>query len=68
LAQHVFVFKPLKPKFVYIIFKNSVHVSNRTPQFTITKIKWLMLVKEIIDVYIENNTRPISTKCTVTDR
>jgi hypothetical protein len=36
-----------------IIFKNSVRTSKRTPHFTITKINWLMLFKEIIAVYIE---------------
>jgi hypothetical protein len=50
-----------------MLFKNSVRTSKRTPYFTITKINWLMLFKEIIDVYAENETRPINTKCTVTD-
>jgi hypothetical protein len=35
---------------VKIIFKNSVRTSKRTPHFTITKINWLTLVKEIIAV------------------
>jgi hypothetical protein len=30
-----------------LIFKNPVHTSKRTPHFTITKIKWLTLFKEI---------------------
>jgi len=34
-----------------MLFKNSVRTSKRTPHFTITKIKWLMLFKEIIAVY-----------------
>jgi hypothetical protein len=36
---------PLKPKLVYMLFKNSVRTSKRTPHFTITKINWLMLFK-----------------------
>jgi hypothetical protein len=36
--------KPLKPKLVKIIFKNSVRTSKRTPHFTITKINWLTAV------------------------
>jgi hypothetical protein len=42
---------PLRPKIDYIIFKNSVRTSKRTPYFTITKINWLMLFKKIIAVY-----------------
>jgi hypothetical protein len=45
---------PLKPKLVQIIFKNSVRTAKKTPHFTITKINWLMLFKEIIAVYTEN--------------
>jgi hypothetical protein len=47
----------LKPKLVYILFKNSVRTSKRTPHFTITKIKWLTLFKEIIAVYSENHKK-----------
>jgi hypothetical protein len=54
---------PLKTKLVYILFKNSVRNSKRTPNFTITKINWLMLFKEIIAVYSENLAKPIYTKC-----
>jgi hypothetical protein len=36
---------PLKTKLVYILFKNPVRTSKRTPHFTITKINWLMLFK-----------------------
>jgi hypothetical protein len=35
----------LKPKPVYILFKNPVRTSKRTPHFTITKINWLTLFK-----------------------
>jgi hypothetical protein len=36
---------PLKTKLFYILFKNSVRTSKRTPNFTITKINWLTLFK-----------------------
>jgi hypothetical protein len=39
----------------------------RTPHFSITKINWLMLFKEIMAVYSEDHTKPINTKCSVTD-
>jgi hypothetical protein len=44
-----------------IIPKNSVRTSMKTQQFTITEINWLMLFKEIISVYSENNTKQINT-------
>jgi hypothetical protein len=47
---------PLKTELVYILFKNSVRASKRTPNFTIPKINWLMLFKEIIAVYSGNHT------------
>jgi hypothetical protein len=49
-----------------MIFNNPVRTSKRTPHFTITKINWLMLFKEIIAVYSENHAKPINTKCIVT--
>jgi hypothetical protein len=39
-----------KLKLVKMTFKNSVVTSKRTPHFTITKINWLTLFKEIIAV------------------
>jgi hypothetical protein len=53
-----------------MLFKNPVRTSKKTQHFTITKINWLMLFKEIIAVYSENNTKPINTllvKFRVTD-
>jgi hypothetical protein len=50
-----------------MLFKNSVRTSKRTPHFTITKINWLMLFKEVIAVYSENHTKPINTKRNITD-
>jgi hypothetical protein len=52
-------------KLVYILFKNSVRTSKRTPILTITKINWLMLFKEINAVYSENYAKPIDTLLTV---
>jgi hypothetical protein len=50
-----------------MLFKNPVRTSKRTPYFTITKINWLTLFKEIIAVYSENHAKPINTKCSITD-
>jgi hypothetical protein len=50
-----------------MLFKNPVHTSKRTPHFTITKLNWLTLFKEIIAVYSENHTKAINTKCSITD-
>jgi hypothetical protein len=50
-----------------MLFKNSVRTSKRTPYFTITKINWLTLFKEIIAVYSENHAKPINKKCSITD-
>jgi hypothetical protein len=49
------------------LFKNPVCTSKRTPHFTITKINWLKLFREIIAVYSENHAKPINTKYSVTD-
>jgi hypothetical protein len=50
-----------------MLFKNSVRTSKRTPYFTVTKINWLTLFKEIIAVYIENHAKPINAKYSITD-
>jgi hypothetical protein len=50
-----------------MLFKNPVRTSKRTPHFTITKINWLMLFKEIIADYSDNHAKPINTKCSITD-
>jgi hypothetical protein len=44
-------------------FKHSVRTAKKTQHFTITKINWLMLFKEIIAVYWENHTKPINALC-----
>jgi hypothetical protein len=60
-------FEPLKTKLVYILFKNSVRTPKGTPNFTVTKINLLTLFKEIIAVYSKNHTKPINTKCRISD-
>jgi hypothetical protein len=50
-----------------MLFKNPVRTSKKTTHFTITKISWLMLFKEVIAVYIENHAKPIYTKRSITD-
>jgi hypothetical protein len=57
----------MKPTLVFIIFKNSVRTSKKTQHFTITKINYLMLFKEVISVYSEKHNKPINTKYSVTD-
>jgi hypothetical protein len=44
-------------------YNNSVCTAKKTQHFTITKINWLMLFKEIIAVYSENHTKRINTLC-----
>jgi hypothetical protein len=61
-----FRINPLK-KLAYLIFTNSVRTAKKTQRFYITKINWLMLFKKITAVYSENHTKPINTKCRVTD-
>jgi hypothetical protein len=54
-------FKPLKTKLVYILFKNSVRTSKRTPHFTITTINWLMWFKplkaKLVYILFKNSVR-----------
>jgi len=45
-----------------MLFKNSVCTSKRTPHFTITKINWLMLFKDVIPACSVNHTKPINNK------
>jgi hypothetical protein len=58
---------PLNLKLIQMIFKNSARTAKKRQLFTITKINWLTLFKEIIAVYTENYTKHIDTKCRVTD-
>jgi hypothetical protein len=48
-----------------MLFKNSVRTSKRTTHFTITKINWLTLFKEIIAVYSEHHAKLTNTKYSV---
>jgi hypothetical protein len=48
-----------------MLFKNPVRTSKRTPYFTITKINWLTLFKEVIDVYTGKHLKSINTKFSV---
>jgi hypothetical protein len=48
---------PLNLNVAYSIFKNLVCTLDRTQQFTITKINVVLLFKEIIPVYTDNDTR-----------
>jgi hypothetical protein len=57
------LFNALKPKLVEIIFEHLARTAKKTPYFTITKINWLMLFKEIIAVYSENHMKPINALC-----
>jgi hypothetical protein len=41
------------------MIKNLVRAAENQPHFTITKINWLTLFKEIIPVYSENHTKHI---------
>jgi hypothetical protein len=50
-----------------MLFKNSVRTSERTPHFTITKINWLTLFKEVIAVYFQSHKKPTNTKRNITD-
>jgi hypothetical protein len=45
------------------MFKNSARTAKKTPHFTITKINWLTLFKEIIAVYSENHMKSTNTLC-----
>jgi hypothetical protein len=64
-SHRILYYCPFEDEAVYILFKNSARTSKRTPNFTITKINWLMLFKEIIVVYSENHTKPINTNSTL---
>jgi hypothetical protein len=46
-----------------MLFKNSVRTSKRTPHFTITKINWLTLFKEMIAVYSGNHKKSLNALC-----
>jgi hypothetical protein len=49
--------------FIKTIFKNSVRTAKKTQHFTITKINWLTLFREIIIFYSQSHTKHINTPC-----
>jgi hypothetical protein len=53
---------PLKPQFVYIIFKDSVRTAKKTLHLTVTKINLLTQFKEIIAVCSGNHTKEIESE------
>jgi uncharacterized protein YktB (UPF0637 family) len=55
----------LKPKLVWIIFKNSVRTAKKAQHFTITKINRLTLFKKLIAVYSQNHTKHVNKKINV---
>jgi hypothetical protein len=57
----------LEFNFISLILKNSVRTAKKALHFTVTKINWLTLFKEIIAVCNEKYTKPFSTKCRVID-
>jgi hypothetical protein len=63
LQKPSYIIKSLKPKLVLILFKHSVRTAKKTLHFTITKINWLTLFKEIISVYTYNHMKPINRLC-----
>jgi hypothetical protein len=44
-----------------MILNNSVRTAKKTPRFTVTKINWLTLFKEITAVYPKNRIKSINT-------
>jgi hypothetical protein len=50
-------------RLISMIFEILVRTAKKTQHFTITKINWLTLLKEIIAVYSENHTKPINALC-----
>jgi hypothetical protein len=55
-------FIPLRPKRVQIIFKNLVFTAKKTLHFTITKINWLILLKEITGIKIDKYKKTVNKK------
>jgi hypothetical protein len=46
-----------------MIFKNLVLTSEKTQLISITKIKWLILFREIIALYTKHHTKQLNTLC-----
>jgi hypothetical protein len=69
IAPNDRMISPLNPKLAYtgLIFNSLVRTAKKTQHFTITKINWLTLFKEIIAVYSENHTKHINKKLILID-
>jgi hypothetical protein len=48
---------------VQVVFKSSVPTAKKTAHSSVTKNKFLTQIKEIISVYTESHSKPVSTKC-----
>jgi hypothetical protein len=48
---------------VHLNNKSPDRTAKKTPHFSVTKINWLTLFKEIISVYSENRSKPLHTFC-----
>jgi hypothetical protein len=53
----------LRLKFFTILYKNSVRTSQETHYVSATKTSRLMLFREIVDVYCENQMKHTNTLC-----
>lgn len=61
----VLTFNLLRLNIIQITSKNLTRIAKKTLHFTITKINWLMLFKEMMAVYSENHTIFIRLQCEV---
>jgi len=52
-----------RPKFVWIVYQNSVYISRKTDSFYIVNTGKLILYREIIAVCSDSNTQHVNTLC-----
>jgi hypothetical protein len=57
------VLYPRGQTFSEIILTNSAPIAEITKHFSITKINWIRLFREIITVYLQNHVNSIYTLC-----
>jgi hypothetical protein len=50
----------MKPSDFGVTFTNSARTAKKTPHITVTKTNRLTLFKEMIAVYCENHTKPVT--------
>jgi hypothetical protein len=60
-----YLITPFEPKLVFIIFKNLIRNSKITQHLTVTKINWLLALKETVTILIEQHEKPFNTKSRV---